>query len=87
MSIEYLEIPKCPKCSDGHRYKLKVERSMVVKMMTMADFNEPERKVRVTRIFTCPTNSEEFQARFVLTDTSSGRIENVSVVGLADGNE
>lgn len=90
MSTEYLDIPNCPKCFGGHRYKLEVERSIVIKMMTMSDLNEPEepeRKVKVTRIFTCPTKNEEYQARFVLTDTSSNRIKNVKVIGLENDDK
>lgn len=87
MSAEYLVIHNCPKCSDGHSYELEVERSMIIKMMTISDLNEPSRKVKVTRIFTCPVKNEEYQARFVLTDTSSDRIKNVKVIGLDDGDK
>ena len=83
MSAEYIDIPNCPKCSLSHRYKLEVDRSVVVKMITMDDMQERPRSVRVTRIFTCPETDEEFQGRLVLTDTSSDRIKNVTVVGVA----
>jgi len=87
MSTEHLEIPKCPKCNDGHRYKLDVERSLVMKMLTMDDMNERPRAVKITRLFTCPVKNEEFQAKFTLYDTSSDRIENVSVVGVSHDGE
>ncbi len=84
MSVEYLDISDCPKCSTRHRYRLNVERSIVIKKMIVADVNESERKVRVTRIFTCPEKDEEFQATFVLTDTPSDQILDVTVIGVDD---
>jgi len=87
MATEYLEIPSCPKCSDGHKYKLEVDRAFVMKMLTIPDMNERPRQVKITRLFTCPTKNEEFEASFILTDTSSSRIEEVKVVGIADDKE
>jgi hypothetical protein len=87
MSTEHLNIPNCPKCKDGHRYKLNVERAIVMKMLTMSDMSEQPRRVRITRLFTCPTKNEEFQASFFLTDTSSSRIESVEVGGIANDND
>ena len=87
MSTEYLEIPKCPKCSDGHRYKLNVERSIVMKMLTADDMNESPRSVKITRLFTCPIKNEEFQVKFVLYDTSSDRIKDVTVIGISHDKE
>ncbi len=87
MATEYLDIPKCPKCPDGHRYKLKVDRALVIKMVTMSDMSERPQQVRITRLFTCPRKNEEFEASFILTDTSSSRIKDVKVVGIADDNE
>ena len=87
MSTEYLDIPKCPKCGDGHRYKLDVNRSIVIKMLTMADMNEQRRTVKMTRLFTCPVKDEEFQVKFILYDSSSDRIENVTVIGIPHDKE
>lgn len=87
MSTEHLDIPNCPKCKDGHRYKLNVERSIVIKMLTMSDMSEQPRPVRITRLFTCPIKNEEFQASFILTDTSSSRIKSVDVVGITNDND
>ncbi len=87
MNDEYIEIPDCPKCQLSHRYKLKIERATVVKMTTMSNIAEPERRVRITRIFTCPKKNEEFEATFTLTDTSSDRIKKVQVIGAADEDE
>jgi len=82
MSIEYLEIPECPKCKTGHhRCKLEVTRSLVLGLVRPGDLNKPSRKVRFTRLFTCPVTNEDFQATFVLTDTSSDRITDVKVLG------
>lgn len=87
MYDEYVEIPNCPKCQLSHRYKLKIKRAMVVKMTTMSSIAEPERQVRITRIFTCPKKNEEFEATFTLTDTSSSRIKKIEVVGADDEDE
>ncbi len=83
MGAEHLDIPDCPKCNDGHRYQLYVKRAMVIKMMITDMQTERPRTVKYTRLFTCPTSNEDFQARFTLTDTSSDRIEDVTVTGLA----
>ena len=87
MGTEYLDIPKCPKCGNKHRYKLKVERSIVMKLLTRSGMIENPRRVKVTRLFTCPLRNEDFEATFILTDTSSDRIKEVSVLGVADENE
>jgi hypothetical protein len=87
MATEYFDIPNCPKCHAGHRYKLQVDRSIVIKMLTMSDMSERPRRVRITRLFTCPKKNEEYEATFILTDTSSSRIKNVTVVGIANEKE
>lgn len=87
MNDEHVEISNCPKCKLSHRYKLKIERAMVTKMITMSNIAETERQVRITRIFTCPKENEQFEATFTLTDTSSNRIKKVEVAGIADEAE
>ena len=87
MSTEHLDIPSCPKCKDRHRYRLNVERSVVIKMIRMSDMHEQPRQVRFTRLFTCPIKNEEFEASFILTDTSSSRIRSVDVEGIANDND
>lgn len=84
MSEEFLNISKCAKCNKPHRYRLEVERSIIMKLMTPDDLNEKPRQVRITRIFTCPVKNEEFEARFILHDTSSDRIENVTISGVSN---
>lgn len=86
MHTEYLEIPICPKCNTNHRYKLSVKRSMVFKMLTSSQLSESRSygKRTFTRFFTCPIKNEEFQAKFSLRETSSDKIEYVSVIGIAD---
>jgi hypothetical protein len=83
MSPDYIDIPSCPKCENRHRYELSVERSMIMKLMTVSDVSEEPRRIRFTRLFTCPVKNEEFQASFALTDTSSDRIKSVQIVGIA----
>jgi hypothetical protein len=87
MGAEYVKITDCPKCKGQHRYRLEVKRAVIIKMLTMSDMNERSRAVRVTRLFTCPKTRDDYQATFPLTDTSSNRIENVSVVGEAGEDE
>lgn len=87
MSTEYIDIPNCPKCKFGHRYKLNIERAIVLKMITMSDMNEQPRQVKITRLFTCPKQNEDFEATFILADTSSDRIKDVQVIGIANDNE
>jgi len=82
MCTEHLDIPNCPKCKDRHRYKLNVERSIIMTWVTQSNMSEQSRQVKITRLFTCPTKNEEFQASFILTDTSSSRIKNVNVIGI-----
>jgi uncharacterized protein YbaR (Trm112 family) len=83
MAYEYVEITSCPKCKGYHKYRLEVKRSTIIKALTMSDMNERSRNVPVTRIFNCPKTGEDYQATFTLLDTSSDRIESVTVVGEA----
>jgi len=84
MSDETVKIKGCPHCGNAHSYVLEVERALVLKYITMADFSEQPRRVKVTRIFICPDNNQQYQGTFYLYDTSSDRIKNVSVAGLAE---
>lgn len=81
MSAKYVSITKCPKCNGKHRYRLEVNRSIVMKHLTISDLGECPRSVPVTRLFTCPKTGEDFQAKFTLKETSSDRIKRVSVAG------
>jgi hypothetical protein len=86
VAAEHLDISRCPRCNKSHRYRLAVERSYVMKLLTPAAMTEPARQVRFTRLFLCPTKNDEFEATFILTDTSSTRIRSVTVGGSADDN-
>lgn len=88
MSDEYtaIDIAKCPKCGNRHRYRLQVERSTVLKSLTASELNERPRSLQVTRIFTCPVRDEEFQGTLTLKDTSSDRIKSVTVLGTAEND-
>ncbi len=83
--FEILEISNCPLCNNSHKYNLKVERSFIIKMITMNDMNEQPRRVSKTRLFTCPVKNAEYQANIILYDTSSDRINSVEVIGLNKG--
>jgi len=82
--IETLTIKKCPMCPKGnHTYKLAVERTFVMKLMTISSMKEevkPQPRT-FTRIFVCPETNKKFQALFTLFETSDDRIESVKVEG------
>lgn len=83
-----LTISKCPKCGSPHKYQLEVSRVWVMHNLTATlDFNPVKRTF--TRLFTCPTKGEDFQATFWLVETIMDKIESVQVSGLAKetGNE
>jgi len=84
---ECIAIDSCPKCQGRHRYKLAVDRSIVIKMLTASDMYERARQVRFVRLFTCPVKKEDYQATFYLSDTSSDRIKDVRVVGIVSSDE
>ena len=84
---EYIAIDSCPKCNGQHRYKLSVDRSIILKMSNAYDMYERGRQVRFVRLFTCPVKNEDYQATFFLTDTSSDRIKDVRIVGIAANDE
>jgi len=81
---EKLEIPNCPICGDKHIYKLKVERTYVMKWLMTNDLSESSQPVRVTRIFVCPVKNQKFQASFILYQISSDKIKSVIVEGVIE---
>jgi len=85
MSVEEnLEIPNCPICGSTHIYRLKVERTYILELITADDLRERPQPVRVTRIFICPIKNEKFQASFVLYQTSRDKIDQVTVEGVVE---
>ena len=87
MSEEKLVIHKCPICGGRHTYRLKVERTYIMKLLTMSDLKEPSQPVRFTRIFVCPTKNKKFQASFILYQTSLSQIKSVTVEGVSVDEE
>jgi len=88
MSETFFDIARCPICAGCHRYTLAIERTVVLRMLTVTSLQpHPQqitpRKLRFTRLFTCPAKNEKFQATLVLTDTSDSPIKDVTVVGVA----
>lgn len=79
---ERLEISNCPLCGGKHIYKLEVERTFVLNMLTKNDLRKRSQPVRVTRIFICPVKNEKFQVTFRLYQTSNSEIKNVTVRGV-----
>jgi hypothetical protein len=80
--METISMTNCPLCGNKHTYKLDVERSMVIKMLTA--LNEPHRSVKMIRIFICPQKDKEYQATLTLYENSSNRIKSVKVIGIED---
>jgi hypothetical protein len=80
--METITMEKCPLCGNKHSYNLDVQRSIVIKMLTPSDLNEPQRAVRMTRIFICPQTDKEYQATLTLYDSSSDRVKSVKVIGI-----
>jgi hypothetical protein len=78
---------RCPLCAGKHSYEIKVERSIVFKHVTSFDLDSREKPkpVSVTRLFNCPNKNDMFQAVLRMFETSSSKIECVTVIGLADG--
>lgn len=81
---ENITIPNCPICGGSHTYSLKVERSLIMKLLISKDMHEKSRAVRITRLFACPVKHKDFQGTFVLRDTSSSRIKSVEVIRLVE---
>jgi hypothetical protein len=82
MATEYLNVTSCPKCGTSHRYALTVERAVILHEVVLGSSREQRRRVRQTRLFTCPIKNEEFQATFFLSETASTLITSVTVSGI-----
>ena len=80
---EKLKIPDCPICGGEHTYKLKVERTYVIELLTRNNLRESSQPASFTRIFVCPTTNKKFQASFTL-QTSSAEIKSVTVGGVIE---
>ena len=76
---EKLKIPDCPICGGEHTYKLKVERTYVIELLTRNGLREEPQPAKFTRIFVCPEKNEKFQATFRLYQTASAEIKSVTV--------
>jgi len=83
MSEETVQIRMCPHCDGTHKYKLKVERTFLMRLMNDSNMSERSRRVKITRIFVCPINNEKFQGTFYLQETSSCEIRDLKVLGPA----
>lgn len=81
---EKIKIEPCPECQKTHTYNLVVTRSILMIYMSESDFGEKPREVKLTRTFTCPNTQKDFEAPFILKDTTTDRIEDVRVSGIAD---
>ncbi len=79
---DVLEIP-CPKCGQKHRYLLDVKRSYIFYKVSPTKATRPVQKT-FTRIFTCPTNDQEVQVTFSLTQNFGTLIYSIAVKGVED---
>ena len=84
---EKLKIPDCPICGGEHTYKLKVERTYVIELLTRHNLRESSQPASFTRIFVCPEKNEKFQATFRLYQTTSAEIKSVTVGGVTEDEE
>jgi hypothetical protein len=84
---EKLKIP-CPFCrGQEHIYKLKVERTYVIELLTRHNLRENSQPAKFTRIFVCPVKNQKFQATFRLYQTTSAEIKSVTVGGVTEDEE
>lgn len=82
---ETISVP-CPYCRDTlHTYKLRVERTLIVRGM---GFEYGEGKARTkpdfTRFFICPQTGKKFEADFELWKDPTQRILSVDVISSTD---
>ena len=85
MSIQELEIPKCPLCGEKHIYKLKIDRSPIIRLLTGHTLNDKRYWRTFTRIFICPVKNEKFQATFKLY--VDDEVESITIEGIVDHGE
>jgi hypothetical protein len=84
---EKLKIP-CPFCrGQEHIYKLKVERTYVIELLTRKSLRKSSQPATVTRIFVCPVKNQKFQATFRLYQTTSAEIKSVTIGGVTEDEE
>src|SRR5438105_2716297 len=74
---ETITIKNCPLCGADHVYGLTVERSTIVTLAPSDQRADRPHGVEFTRLFTCPTKSATFEAKFTLYDTQSSHITSV----------
>jgi hypothetical protein len=80
---DFLTIGKCPKCPKAHRYELNVKRSLIMFEINISSTYSPTKKY-FTRLFTCPTTGQDYQARFWIMEAPHAPIESLEVKGLAE---
>jgi len=79
MAEEELTIDYCPICRKSHTYKLEVNRSLFMKMITATEIHEKPKARRFTRLFNCPETSRRFEARFILYESSDDKIKSINI--------
>ncbi len=65
---------ECPLCGLEHHYDLAVSRMII---RSLAGDPGPWVETQMTRLLTCPTTNEKFEATLVLRENRRSRIESV----------
>jgi hypothetical protein len=73
---ETFTISPCPLCTGSHDYTLVVKRATALGMTKKEIGSAPK---KITRIFTCPIKSNEFQADLFFQDSSDEMIISVQI--------
>jgi len=82
-----LKIASCPVCSEEHSYTLRVKRSRSIGLITSWESNPKPRRIKMTRLFTCPIKNQDFQVTFSLSEWPHESITSVEVERLSNRSE
>jgi polyhydroxyalkanoate synthesis regulator protein len=80
--LDVLEIEHCPKCKKSHLYQLNVEQTDIMYEGGLIEITDRSKREYFTRLFTCPTTGQDFQAKFWLIGSIDYVTNVVSVIGL-----
>ncbi|MBP1468955.1 hypothetical protein EYB53_024820 [Candidatus Chloroploca sp. M-50] len=76
---------RCPACKAQHFYAVEIERAPFLGANPL-----PVRPLKITRLFTCPTQDEDFMIEFYLIQPTRVSYQRVQMIGLladpADGS-
>mgnify|MGYP007098981236 CR=1 FL=1 len=72
---------QCPKCEKLHSYLIEAFVSLI--FLDNPYSTPPPRKREFTRLFTCPTTKQDFQAKFALLEKPGTILRTANVKGEA----